>query len=325
MGFTNRKFNTLCNGSLTERIGYGFDYLLADNTVTELYVYKNEDKAKPVWYVIDPKCGQSVCCGATRAEAVAKVQDDSLRKKFTELVNSPRYKALVSKFEDSKPKAAGRPHSEEPEPDGGPISLDGEHVCITGTLPTMTRNEAHAKLREAGGIPCERFTSKVTMLVVAADSGKGKREKAEKAIAAGQEVRIVNGSEFVAALNAAKKEEGMQKEPKAKDETAELKARIEQLEAELAKAKAPVDAATVVSLTELCRTMQDEWCPKHPNTCATFIPKEKACVKVYGVMKANEDWQRELDEMGFRWAGKKGFWYYGEHQAKAQGKVAVIA
>lgn len=105
-----------------------------------------------------------------------------------------------------KPKAKvakgmrAAPKSQEPEIKAEVGSLEGERVCITGTLPTMTRGEAFSRLRLAGGIPCERFTSKVTLLVIAADSGRSKREKAEKAIAKGQKVRIVNGTEFTKAL-----------------------------------------------------------------------------------------------------------------------------
>jgi len=97
------------------------------------------------------------------------------------------------------------------------IMLKGEHVCITGTLDGMTRSEAFTRLKLAGGVPCERFTSKVTLFVIAADAGRSKREKAEKAIESGQKVRIVSGDEFVAALN----ESG--KTPREKEERMEKK------------------------------------------------------------------------------------------------------
>lgn len=92
------------------------------------------------------------------------------------------------------------PKSEEPEIAAEVGSLKGERVCITGKLAGMTRSEAFSRLKIAGGIPSEKFTSKVTMLVVAADAGRDKREKAEKAIAKGQKVRVVSGTEFVKAL-----------------------------------------------------------------------------------------------------------------------------
>lgn len=88
-----------------------------------------------------------------------------------------------------------------PEPKSGKVeSLKGERVCITGTLGTMTRGEAFTRLKLAGGIPSERFSSKVTMLVVAENSGNEKRRKAEAAIAKGQKVKVVSGTEFEKAL-----------------------------------------------------------------------------------------------------------------------------
>lgn len=114
------------------------------------------------------------------------------------------------------------------------------------------------------------------------------------------------------------------KAPSKTDETAALKKRIAELEAELAEAKKPVaDAAATVSLTELCGKMQG-WCSQHPNTCATYIPKPGAVVKIHGVLKEHEAWQKELAGMGFRWAGKAGVWYFGEKEAAKLGKVAVI-
>ena len=104
------------------------------------------------------------------------------------------------------------PKAPEPEPSGEPLNLKGERVCITGTLPGMTRSEAFTRLKLAGGVPCERFTGKVTLFVVAADAGRSKREKAEKAIANGRELRIVNGTEFVKALNEQGKTAGERKQ-----------------------------------------------------------------------------------------------------------------
>ena len=103
------------------------------------------------------------------------------------------------------------PRSAEPEIAEQVGSLKGERVCITGTLPGMTRSEAFTRLKLAGGVPCERFTSKVTLLVIAAYAGKSKRDKAESAIAKGQKVRVVNGTEFVKALNEQGKTAGERK------------------------------------------------------------------------------------------------------------------
>lgn len=87
------------------------------------------------------------------------------------------------------------------------IKLNGEHICITGTLPGMTRNEAFTRLKAVGGVPCESFTKKVTLMVIAANCGKSKRAKLDKAIENGQEVRVIDGHEFVEALKKAEEEQ----------------------------------------------------------------------------------------------------------------------
>lgn len=87
------------------------------------------------------------------------------------------------------------------------IKLNGENVCISGTLPGMTRNEAFIRLKAVGGVPCERLTKRVTLMVVASNAGKSKRGKLEKAIADGQEVRVIDGHEFLEALKEAEREQ----------------------------------------------------------------------------------------------------------------------
>lgn len=87
------------------------------------------------------------------------------------------------------------------------IELKGQVVCITGTLPGMTRNEAFIRLKAVGGEPCERFTKKVTLMVRASSAGKSKLGKLDKAIADGQKVRVIDGHEFLEALKAAEAEQ----------------------------------------------------------------------------------------------------------------------
>lgn len=139
------------------------------------------------------------------------------------------------------------------------LNLKGETVCITGTLATMTRSEAFTKLKLVGGIPAERFTSEVTVFVIAGNAGKAKRDKAERAIAKGQQVRIVSGTEFEAALAEAfkrpvsappKPERPKVEAPKAPEppkemaevhdekEEASVKTQIEELEAKLKSVEA---------------------------------------------------------------------------------------
>lgn len=113
----------------------------------------------------------------------------------------------------AKPKGwKEAPKAPEPVTDEKIVSLKGERVCITGTLPGMSRSEAFTRLKLAGGVPCEKFSGKVTLFVVAANAGRDKRDKAEKAIAKGQKLKVVSGSEFVRALNEQGKTAGERKQ-----------------------------------------------------------------------------------------------------------------
>lgn len=66
---------------------------------------------------------------------------------------------------------------EEKRPEGGP--LEGKTVVLTGTLPDLTRDEAAAMVKRAGG-KVTGSVSKKTDYVVAGDSAGSKLEKAEK-------------------------------------------------------------------------------------------------------------------------------------------------
>lgn len=102
----------------------------------------------------------------------------------------------------------------EPKPTENIETLAGEHVTITGTLPNMTRARAFARLAAVGGNKAERFSSKTTVLVVADKAGREKREAAEKAIAKGQKVTIIDGTTFEAVLTKMEAEYAARPKPK---------------------------------------------------------------------------------------------------------------
>jgi len=66
---------------------------------------------------------------------------------------------------------------DERRPEGGP--LEGKTVVLTGTLPDLTRDEAGAMVKRAGG-KVTGSVSKKTDFVIAGDSAGSKLEKAEK-------------------------------------------------------------------------------------------------------------------------------------------------
>ena len=111
-----------------------------------------------------------------------------------------KFKQQMKKEEDVGNGYKQAPRSEEPVVGNVIESLKGERVCITGTLAGMTRQEAFIRLKGVGGVPCERFNGKVTLFVIAANSGRDKRKKADAAIAKGQALKVVDGTTFIEAL-----------------------------------------------------------------------------------------------------------------------------
>jgi DNA ligase (NAD+) len=102
--------------------------------------------------------------GPERAEAIAEwFRDDDNRRLVEEL------RALGLRFE------AG----EEERPVEGPLT--GQRYVVTGTLESMTREEAEAALEALGAKVSDSVSSKTTGLVVGEEPGKSKLTKAEKA------------------------------------------------------------------------------------------------------------------------------------------------
>lgn len=210
-----------------------------------------------------------------------------------------------------------------PKPE--PIVLKGAHVTFTGALPTMTRRKAFDLLKKAGGIPCERFTKSTTILVAATNAKSAKRRAAEKAIADGQNVRIVNGDEFMKALVAAEREETEVTEVKVTkariDITPEgvkatpIESHVEKVETPKPKAKKPKTAPkkpkatkpktekpALTAATVSLETMS-EWCEKFGRGYeAKRYGKDGAQgpVWVYGVKREDMDARKELTDLGFR-------------------------
>ena len=223
--------------------------------------------------------------------------------------------------------------SPEPKIETEIKSLKGEVVCITGTLNGMTRSEASTRLKLAGGIPSANFTKHVTMLVVAENAGKSKRDRAERAIANGQEVKVVSGTAFLKALARkpmapkppVKKQEATEKKEENVDKRieeleAKLKAMSEELEQvwkENAKLKAKTKPATeketevaTEHATEVSLKAMQEWC-EGKGLVATQ-KHEKTCIWVEGESTPYKD---ELVEMGFRFAKKRKSWYFDPKRA----------
>ena len=102
--------------------------------------------------------------GPERAEAIAEwFRDDDNRRLVAEL------RELGLRFEVG----------DDEKPVEGPLT--GNAYVITGTLESMTRNEAQAALEELGAKVSDSVSSKTTGVVVGEEPGKSKLTKAEKA------------------------------------------------------------------------------------------------------------------------------------------------
>jgi DNA ligase (NAD+) len=79
-------------------------------------------------------------------------------------------------------------------PAKGPLS--GKSVVITGTLPTLSREEAEARVRRAGGKPAGSVSAK-TAFVVAGEEAGSKLDKAQKL-----GVEVIDEGEFLKRIRA---------------------------------------------------------------------------------------------------------------------------
>jgi len=124
-------------------------------------------------------------------EEVGPVVAESIRAFFTE----PRNRALVERL-----RAAGLNLAEPeapPAPAGGEDSFfAGKTFVITGTLASMSRDEAAVKIRAQGGAVTGSVSKKTHYLVVGADAGS----KLAKAQALG--VAVLDEAAFLEKLKA---------------------------------------------------------------------------------------------------------------------------
>jgi DNA ligase (NAD+) len=72
--------------------------------------------------------------------------------------------------------------------------LEGRTVVVTGTLPTLSRDEAHAMVRRAGGKTASSVSKKTSFVLAGAEAGS-KLKKAEEL-----GVEVIDEAEFLARL-----------------------------------------------------------------------------------------------------------------------------
>lgn len=103
---------------------------------------------------------------------IGPVLADSVRTWLDE----PRNKALVQQFRDAGVKTVG----ERKVAPAGPQPLAGKNFVITGTLASMSREDAQAKIEALGGKVTGSVSKKTTAVIVGSEPGASKTEKARE-------------------------------------------------------------------------------------------------------------------------------------------------
>src|SRR5581483_5314267 len=97
-----------------------------------------------------------------------------LAKSVRDWFASPHNRQVVEKL-----RAAGVRMSEEPGADDEPKPLAGLTFVVTGTLPTLSREQAESRIKRAGGKVTGSVSAR-TSYVLAGESPGSKLEKAKK-------------------------------------------------------------------------------------------------------------------------------------------------
>jgi DNA ligase (NAD+) len=116
---------------------------------------------------------------AATVEAIETVPDVGavMARSVRTFLDEPANRELLDRL-----SAAGLRMADEPRPDAGVVPrLAGQTFVLTGTLPSMTREEAEAAVTRLGGKVAKAVSKKTSYLIVGADAGS----KLDKARALG--------------------------------------------------------------------------------------------------------------------------------------------
>ena len=135
--------------------------------------------------------------GSLEALAEAKRDDlltiagigETMAEAITAHFNEPRNRALVSRL-----LAFGLAPTAPARPAGGTTQLAGRTFVLTGTLPTLTREEATARIEAAGGKVSGSVSRKTSYVLAGAEAGS----KLDKAKTLG--VPVIDEAEFLRML-----------------------------------------------------------------------------------------------------------------------------
>ena len=105
-------------------------------------------------------------------DGIGEVRARSIREELDELTDV---------IERLKTHGVNMTEPKTDRPVGGPLS--GKKVCVTGSIPGLNRDEAHARVESLGGTVVAGVTKKTDLLVI----GDGGGSKAKKAAELGVE------------------------------------------------------------------------------------------------------------------------------------------
>lgn len=126
-------------------------------------------------------------------EDFLKVEDIGpiVAQSLVEYWANPRTSGMVDRLES----LGVIPETQSPKPAPETLPLNGITIVVTGTLPTLSRDEAHAMIEEAGGKASGSVSKKTSYVLAGAEAGS----KLQKAQELG--VPVINEETFLALVN----------------------------------------------------------------------------------------------------------------------------
>ena len=122
---------------------------------------------------------------------------DTMANSVIEYFNSEKYHTIIAKLKDQGVNfEAKKMTQEELEAEGHSNKLEGLTFVITGTLPTLKRDEAKALVENNGGKVTGSVSKKTDFLLAGEDAGS-KLTKAQDLKAKGEKIQIIDEFEFL--------------------------------------------------------------------------------------------------------------------------------
>lgn len=122
---------------------------------------------------------------------------ETMANSVIEYFNSEKYHTIIAKLKDQGVNFKTKKMTqEELEAEGHSNKLEGLTFVITGTLPTLKRDEAKALVENNGGKVTGSVSKKTDYLLAGEDAGS-KLTKAQDLKAKGEKIQIINESEFL--------------------------------------------------------------------------------------------------------------------------------